>query len=67
MASMHRSAADATAASLVVGTLENGGAFVVEAAGAAVDWEAGLVDRPLFLFAFIKGSSPTAGKWIAQL
>jgi hypothetical protein len=48
MARMHRSAAAATALSLVVGSLENGGAFVVEAAGDVVD-----VDRPLFLFAFI--------------
>jgi hypothetical protein len=48
MARMHRSAAAATALSLVVGSLENGGAFVVEAAGDVVD-----LDRPLFLFAFI--------------
>jgi hypothetical protein len=65
MARMHRSAAAAAALSLVVGSLENGGAFVVEAAGAAVDWEAGRVDRPLFLFAFIKGNSQMFSKWIA--
>jgi hypothetical protein len=62
---MNRSAAAAAALSLVVGSLENGGAFIVKAGGADVGWEAGLADRPLFLFAFIKCSSPTASKWIA--
>ena len=63
MARMHRSAAAPAAASLVVGTLKNGDRFVA-AVGAGVNWGFGLVDRPLFLSAFIKDNSQMSSKWL---